>query len=241
MIITIIGCLGAYPLPGGATSGYLIEDGDTKVLLECGSGVLSKLQQQLSLSKLDGVVISHYHPDHCADLGCLQYAAMIEAQLSLRTKGFCAWGPGEVERLTYLEYCKGYSYEAVPFFEIGTLRFQTSKNVHEINCHAIKITDSHGKTLVFSGDTGYQQALATFAADADCFLCESSFYAGQTGHGKQHLNAEEAGQLACDARVKRLVLTHLPHFGDTDQLVVQARSVYDGDVYLAWQWQRIIL
>jgi ribonuclease BN (tRNA processing enzyme) len=241
MTITIIGCLGAYPLPDGATSGYLIEDGDTKVLLECGSGVLSKLQQLIPLSKLDGVVISHYHPDHCADLGCLQYAAMIETQLSLRTKNFCAWGPGEEERLTYYEYCKGYSYESVPFFEIGTLRFQTCKNIHEINCHAIKVTDSHGKTLVFSGDTGYYEALAVFASNADCFLCESSFYMGQTQHAKQHLNAEQAGRLACGAQAKLLILTHLPHFGNTSQLVVQSRSVYKGEVWLAKQWQRIIL
>ncbi|MGB8454101.1 MAG: MBL fold metallo-hydrolase [Anaerocolumna sp.] len=241
MIITIIGCLGAYPLPNGATSGYLIEEGNTQVLLECGSGVLSKLQQQLPLSKLDGVVISHYHPDHCADLGCLQYAVMIETQLSLRTKSFCAWGPGEVERVTYYEYCKGYSYEFVPSFEIGTLRFQTCKNLHEINGYAIKVTDSHGKTLVFSGDTGYYEGLAAFAANADCFLCESSFYAGQTGHGKQHLNAEQAGRLTLEAQAKLLVLTHLPHFGDTDQLVVQAGTLFKGEVQLARQWQRIIL
>ena len=241
MRITIIGCMGAYPPPGGATSGYLIEDGDTRVLLECGSGVLSQLQQKLSLYELDGVVISHYHPDHCADLGCLQYAAMIETQLSKRTKQLYAWGPGEPERLTYYEYCAGCSYEGIPYFRIGTLRFETCENIHEIKSYAIKVTDSQGKSFVFSGDTGYYEKLGSFAKNADCFLCESSFYAEQKLHGKLHMNVEEAARLAADARVKQLVLTHLPHYGDTYRLVSQARAEFEGEVCLAEPEQQIDL
>ena len=241
MTLTIIGCFGAYPPPGDATSGYLIEDGGTKVLLECGSGVLSTLSQRVPLHELDGLVLSHYHPDHCADLGCLQYAVMIETQLAKRTKRFCAWGPGRADTLTYETYCQGYSYEGLDAFRIGSLTFQTCKNIHEIDCYAIRVTGSQGEVLVFSGDTGYYEGLAGFAAQADCFLCESSFYAGQTHHGKQHLSADQAGMIASAAQARRLVLTHLPHFGEVERLVAQAEAVFTGSVLLAGQWLRIDL
>ncbi|SHH96964.1 Ribonuclease BN, tRNA processing enzyme [Sporobacter termitidis DSM 10068] len=241
MTLTIIGFYGAYPPPNGATSGYLIEDGDTKVLLDCGSGVLSKLQERVALSALDGVVLTHYHPDHCADLGCLQYAAMIDTQLGRRGKDFSAWGPGELSRLTYAPYCRGYSYEEAPAFKIGSLTFTVSRNIHDVTCYAVKVADARGATLVYSGDTGYSPALAEFSHGVDCLICEASFYKEQAGRAAHHLTAAQAGRIAAAAEVRRLVLTHLPHFGELEQLTIQAEEVYNGSVALATQWMKVKL
>ena len=101
MKITIIGCHGAYPDQNQATSGYLIETENVRVLLDCGCGVISQIQNYILLEELDAVVITHYHPDHCSDLGCLQYAAMILMQFGKRKKPLAVWGPGEKERLSY--------------------------------------------------------------------------------------------------------------------------------------------
>ena len=241
MILTIIGCYGAYPPPSGATSGYLIEDGDTKVLLDCGSGVLAKLQERVALSALDGVVLTHYHQDHCADLGCLQYAVMIDMQLGHRRKAFYAWGPGEVPRLTYKHYCAGNSYAETPVFQIGSLSFHVTRNVHDVDCYTIKITDTQGTTLVFTGDTAYFPELSDFSYGADCFICESSFYKEQAALAQYHLTAEQAGHIAADARVKRLILTHLPHYGELEQLIIQAQSFYSGKISIATQWMEVNL
>ena len=73
MKITIIGCDGAYPRVNGATSAYLIEDKKTKILLDCGSGSIARLQNHINLSELNGVIISHYHRDHYADLECMHF------------------------------------------------------------------------------------------------------------------------------------------------------------------------
>ncbi len=229
----VIGCFGAYPEAFAPTSGYLVEENGTKVLLDCGSGVLSYLQEWLPLSELDAVVISHYHPDHCADLGCLQYAVMIDHQLKRRTKSFCAWGPGEEERLTYKEYCSGRSYLETDSFQIGGLTFEITRNIHEIPSFAIKITGSDGTSLVYSGDTGFYDGLASFARNADCFICESSFYEYQRFNSKEHLTSAEAAQIAQKANVKRLVLTHLPHYGTWNQLKEEAGACYDGEILLA--------
>ncbi len=235
MKLTVIGCSGAYPNAGGATSGYLVEEGNTKVLLDCGSGVLAAIQEHLSLRELDAVILSHYHPDHCADFGCLQYAAMIETQLGKRTKPLDAWGP-DSETLRYEDFCSGHSYEKQPAFQIGELRFEVLQNIHEITSYSIRVTSPDGAVLVYSGDTAYNKELAQFAQFSDCFLCEASFYSDRHNHMAQHLTSVEAAQLADAAKAKLLVLTHLPHFGEQEQLVCEACSVYPGRVLLAEQW-----
>lgn len=229
----VIGCFGAYPGALVPTSGYLVEENGTKVLLDCGSGVLSLLQEWLPLPELDAVVISHYHPDHCADLGCLQYAVMIDQQLKRRTKNFCAWGPGEEKRLAYKEFCLGRSYLDKDSFQIGGLTFEYFKNIHDIPSYALKITGSDGTSLVYSGDTGFYQELALFARNADCFLCEASFYDYQRGFSNEHLTSVQAAQIAEKANVKQLVLTHLPHYGTQNQLIEEAGACYKGKLLLA--------
>lgn len=234
MKLTVIGCYGAYPDANGATSGYLVEDGETKILLDCGSGVLAKLQNYIPLSKLDAVVITHYHPDHCADFGCMQYAAMIEKQLGKRRKPLSAWGPEDPETLSYGDDCAGRCYEQGLPFQIGSLQFSVTKNDHEIASYAVRVTSSGGARLVYSGDTAYYGGLAGFAENADCFLCEASFYIESRNRRKaKHLTSSEAAKLADAARAKRLILTHLLHFGEPERLAAEARAVYAGDVLLA--------
>ena len=85
MIITTIGWWGAYPGAGDATAGFLLGSEGTSILLDCGSGVLARLQHHIDLQNLDAVILSHYHWDHVADLGCLQYATRIQMDLGRRT------------------------------------------------------------------------------------------------------------------------------------------------------------
>ena len=67
MKLTVVGCSPAWPNPGGAQSGYLVE-GSGRVLLDCGPGVLPRLREQEPWPKLDAIVITHFHLDHWGDL-----------------------------------------------------------------------------------------------------------------------------------------------------------------------------
>ena len=84
MRVTVLGPWGAYPKSREATAGYLLEIEDQKNLIYCGSGVISVLQQYISLHDLTAVFISHHHYDHVADVGCLQYACLIDTDLDKR-------------------------------------------------------------------------------------------------------------------------------------------------------------
>lgn len=239
MKLTIIGCHGAYPVKNGATSGYLLEEGNTRVLLDCGSGVLSQLQNVIDLKELDGVVLTHYHPDHCADLGCLQYAVMLDILTGRRRKDFAAWGPGNENKLSYENYCKGYSYENQPHFQIGDLEFEVNLNQHEIPSYAVKAKGRSEGVLVYSGDTNYYDGLAEFAGKADLLLCEASLYACQKGDVWGHMCSSEAGEVAVKAEVSGLCLTHFPHYGEIRNLQEEAEKVYQGNIILAEPGMRL--
>src|SRR5260370_41113399 len=65
--LTVVGCSPAWPNPGGAQSGYLV-NGTGSVLLDCGPGVLARLRQSDGWPRVDAIVISHFHLDHWGDL-----------------------------------------------------------------------------------------------------------------------------------------------------------------------------
>ena len=76
MILKILGNNGPYPAPGGACSGYLLssDSGNTRILIDCGTGVLNRLLGECSLDALDAVILSHLHYDHMSDMLPMQYA-----------------------------------------------------------------------------------------------------------------------------------------------------------------------
>ena len=76
MKLTILGNNGPYPAPGGACSGYLLssDSGDTRILIDCGTGVLCRLMDECPPEALDAVVLSHLHFDHMSDMLPMQYA-----------------------------------------------------------------------------------------------------------------------------------------------------------------------
>ncbi|HMC51941.1 MAG TPA: MBL fold metallo-hydrolase, partial [Acidimicrobiales bacterium] len=68
LTLTVLGCDGSYPGPGGACSGYLVRGGGVRLWLDAGSGTMANLQRHVGLDEIDAVVLSHEHPDHWTDL-----------------------------------------------------------------------------------------------------------------------------------------------------------------------------
>jgi ribonuclease BN (tRNA processing enzyme) len=235
MKITTIGWWGAYPNAGEATSGYLLESEGFSVLIDCGSGVLAQLQKYTALQTIDAVVLSHYHSDHVADLGCLQYASRILMDLGQRKTPLKIYGHAEDKNfadLNYLQYSTGHAFDTQTDLQLGPLKFTFCRNIHPDPCYSMRIEENN-LAFVYISDTGYIDDLVDFAHQADLLLCESSLYDEYQGRIPGHLTAGEAGHIAAAAGVRHLVLTHLPHFGNHGTLVEQARQKYKGPVELA--------
>jgi ribonuclease BN (tRNA processing enzyme) len=233
--ITTIGWWGAYPSAGEATSGYLLQSEGLNILVDCGSGVLSHLQNYIELQNLDAVVLSHYHWDHVADIGCLQYAARILMDLGERNKPLKIYGHAEDDNfggLNYLQYSRGCAIEPRTVLELGALRFTFSRNIHPDPCFSIRIVQAD-RCMVYIADTSWTDDLVSVAQNADLLICESSLYDEYLGRIPGHLTSGEAGEIAARAGVKHLVLTHLPHFGNHELLLEQAGKKFTGKIELA--------
>ncbi|MER9368760.1 MBL fold metallo-hydrolase [Mesorhizobium sp. M0518] len=118
------------------------------------------------------------------------------------------------------------------------------------DCFALRF-EHGGKSVVFSADTAFYPPLAEFARSADILVHEAMLEEGierlvaRTGNGARlkghllasHSFAEEAGSIASDAGVKRLVLNHLipaddPGIGEADWTDA-VRKTWAGDLTIA--------
>jgi len=236
MKLTIIGYWGGYPKANEASAGYLLEENGFKLLIDCGSGILSKMQNLLPPEDLDAVIISHYHADHIADIGVLQHARLIQGFLGKSMESLPIYGhtldEAEFAKLTHKGVTEGVAYDPQKTLSVGPFTVQFLRTDHPAPCFAMRI-EADGKSLVYTGDTSYKDEFIPFTMHADLLLSECNFYRDQDGKSAGHMNSTDVGRLAQAAKVKQVVLTHLPHFGELKNLITETAEVYDGSLELA--------
>lgn len=234
--MTVVGFWGGFPEVGEATSGYLFEHDGFRLLVDCGSGVLAQLQNYILPADLDAVLLSHYHHDHVADIGVLQYARLIASLIKGELPQLPIYGhtfdQAAFASLTHEPYTKGFAYNPEEELQIGPFSISFLKTVHPVPCFAMRIA-AGGKTVVYTADSSYIEGFVPFTEKADVFICECNMYANQDGSKAGHMNSIEAGEIARDANVGELLLTHLPHTGNPSQLVEEAKQIFNGRVVLA--------
>ncbi|MDQ0268837.1 MBL fold metallo-hydrolase [Cytobacillus purgationiresistens] len=236
MNFTVIGSCGGYPKANEASAGYLLEHKGFYLLIDCGSAVLSKMQSFFQPEDLDAVIISHYHPDHIADIGVLQHARLIQGFLGMKRDCLPVYGHAldeqEFAKLTYKEITKGIPYESEMPINIGPFTITFLRTDHPVPCFAMRI-EADGHAIVYTADTSFKEELVTFSKEANLLVSECNFYSHQEGKGAGHMNSHDNGKLANSANVKHLLLTHLPHYGTIDKLKDEASAYYKGPISLA--------
>lgn len=238
------------PADGGASSGYLVETGQSRVLLDCGPGIAVMLGNYVHASLLDAVVISHLHLDHCYDVLPIGKQAMRKAADApdRRIKLFVPKGArAKLDQLAALFPVKTFpdlnrafdlAYEVIEYERGGTYALtdcsiELVPMVHTEPACGVRIESPTG-SLAFTGDTGWNDNLVALAADVDIFLAESTLAEpDRTPHG--HLSAGEVGRVAAAAGARSVVLTH---FGSAQDQWQQARrdevsAEFDGPVHLS--------
>ncbi|PIC57591.1 hypothetical protein CSV80_08365 [Sporosarcina sp. P12(2017)] len=231
MNIIPLGIWGGYPKANSATSSFLIEHEGFHCLFDCGSGVLSSLQNHIALNQLDAVVISHYHADHIADIGSLQYSRLIQYYLGQPSPVLPIYSHArdkeQFEKLTYKEQTRGIEIQENQSVEIGPFTVTFCPTVHPVYCLAMKFT-VEGQSAVFTADTEWSDKLVTFSQHADIVFCEANLYEEHLGKSPGHLAGSQAGALAEQAEVGQLILTHLPHHGDISEILNEAKKTFSG-------------
>jgi ribonuclease BN (tRNA processing enzyme) len=220
--LTVVGCSPAWPNPGGAQSGYLVE-GPGRLLLDCGPGVLGKLRERDGgWPVLDAIVITHWHLDHWGDLVpwvwgtmFLGAAAGVKPELWLPPEGrdeLRAFGDrlgfeGMWERAYELRDYR----EGEPFTAAGMTVTATRLPHYTLRTYGLRVEDG-SRSLAYSGDSAPSERLAELARGADLFLCEATLAGGELdGDPRGHLSADEACAAFAASGAARLLLTHRPH------------------------------
>jgi ribonuclease BN (tRNA processing enzyme) len=93
--------------------------------------------------------------------------------------------------------------------------------------------EADGYSIVYTADTSFKEELIPFSQKANLLLCECNFYGNQDGRQAGHMTSMDGGKLAHAAQVEQLILTHLPHYGDIQQLKVEAATLFKGSILLA--------
>lgn len=236
MKVIPVGVWGAFPKAESATSSFLVEHEGFRVLFDCGSGVLSQVQRYVSLDEIDAVVISHYHADHVADVGSLQYHRLIAHYTGRPLPALPFYGhdrdADEFARLSYKGVTEGHAVAPGEAVHIGPFSVTFAETVHPAYCLAVRF-EAGGKSVVFTADTEFDPQLAEFASGADLFVSEANLYEEYKGKSPGHMAGSEAGELARLAGVKRLLLTHLPQDGDVQLILSAAMEAFGGSTRLA--------
>ena len=221
MKLTILGNRGPYPTPNGACSGYLLESEKTHILIECGTGVLAKMQHHIAFSQLDAVILSHLHYDHMSDMLPMQYALQFNPRDRLRV--YAPETPANVRALLDVP-C--YVLRGMEDKQIGDMQIRYFPVRHPVESWAMRI-ECGGRVFVYTGDTNEVDGLADFARGADLLLADAGLSDADWGERSPHLSALGCGRLARAAEVKRLLLTHLNPKYDPKALENEARTVFE--------------
>lgn len=227
--------------------GFLVKDKDSKILLDCGSGISRLLKFPNYLENLT-IIISHLHKDHYSDLSSLGYASFVYKNLGLLNKKIKVYIPNDIN-CPDLMFFKNFGnenfleflyYESEDILSINNLTISFCRNPHPILTNSIKITNSK-KTLVYSSDTGFiNNALTKFSLNCDLLICESTFLKEQSHNNSNHLCAEEAALIAKKANAKKLILTHFWPEISKKHYVKEARKFFK-NTYAAKENEKIYL
>ena len=218
--LTVVGCSPAWPNPGGAQSGYLLE-GPGRLLLDCGPGVLAKLRERESWPRLDAIAITHWHLDHWGDLVPWVWGSTLGPGEGIDPPELWV-PPGGHEMLSAIggrlgrpamfedafdlrEYAEGEPFHAAGFEVIAHRVLH-----YDLLAFGFRAA-GNGTVVAYSGDSGPSDQLTELARDADLFVCEATLMRpNPEGGTRGHLSAEEAREAFEASGAKRLLLTHRP-------------------------------
>jgi ribonuclease BN (tRNA processing enzyme) len=246
MRMTVLGSCGAWPAAGRACSGYLVEDDGFRLLIDPGYATLPRLLQHADAADVDAVLVSHGHPDHCADLNPLLRARALAPEPAPRLPVHAL--PGALDRVLALDR-PGMLDDSLALraftsgarFEVGPFTVDTWALPHFVPNAGLRLT-SGGRVLAYTGDTGPCRELADLARDADLFLAEATYVDEVPAEDARYLSsARQAGEYATRAGAGRLMLTHLWPGTFAVRAEEAARGTYTGDVEVACEGETVRL
>ena len=235
MEITFLGTGSAMPTGERFQTGILVAEDDRRVLIDCGSGVLHRLQQSgVGYENIETVLLTHHHLDHVSDLLALLKARWLAGETHLEVvgpEGTDDLLAGLLEVFDYLQDRVDLTIREVEpgTFELAGFEIEAMEVRHSVPCLAYKFDG----TFTFSGDTEAFKGLAEFA-DGSALLAHDCSFPDDVDVSN-HPTPSELGEALAGSEIGRVYLTHLyPHTqGRKTEMLDSIREHYQGDVRFA--------
>jgi ribonuclease BN (tRNA processing enzyme) len=243
MKLTILGSGTLVPNGERNSSGYFVEAGEVRLMMDCGAGTLHALARYgLDWEHLSHIFLSHFHVDHMGELASL-FMAFRHGLKQPRTQPLTLIAPRGIERvLHHLKQAFGeklftprFSFDLIALEPGELLRLNddcslsVAKTPHTDESLAVRI-ETRTCSLCYTGDTGTSQELARFFNETDLLISECSFR--EAKEGVLHLAVADVARLAAQARAKRLVVTHFYFNVDEAALKSELQNQYPGQVLI---------
>ena len=164
MKLTFMGTAGARFMVAkqlAASGGLYIEDGKARIALDPGPGaIVQYAKRKVDLTKLDAIVVSHRHLDHCGDVNVM-VEAMTEGGFAHRGRLFCPSDALDDDPVV-LQYLRRFPQEVVRLqpettYNVNGIEFTTTpRHRHQVETYGFRFGDRLGWVT----DSAYYEGIA---------------------------------------------------------------------------------
>ena len=201
---------------------------------------MPRLLRVLGADDVDAVLVSHGHPDHCADLNPLLRARTFRDEPPPATALPVHALPGALDAVLALDrpasLAAAYdlqTFDAGDSLSIGPFEVLTRALPHFVPNAGVRLT-AGGVSVAYTGDAGPSDVLVDLARGADLLLAEATYVDSVPNDSAGHLSSSrDAGRAATKADVWSLILTHLQPGTDRRASRAAARAEYPGPLDVA--------
>ena len=254
MRLIVLGSGTAIPLNYMASPSLALTIDGRLILLDMGPGTLRQMARAgLNHENIEKVFLTHFHPDHTADIVHFLFTTKNPSTISKRAPFSISGARGLNSFIAGLQAAFGQWLTLPPGlmnleeFNAGEMtkkdypgfKVIAGPTEHTEASLAYRIENRAGKSIVYSGDTGYCETIIELARGSDLLVLEASFPEGCEVEG--HLTPSQAGQIASLAGVNLLLLVHFYPECLRSEIVAQCRLNYSGELILGSDLLEIVV
>ena len=237
----ILGCGDAVSAAGKHQAGYLVRSTAQTLLLDCGSMVLASMKRDgLDPDAIDAVLLSHLHGDHFAGIAFLMIEYCFEKP---RTRPLQILGPPGTEARVYallqatygdlINQPRSFALEFIEMLpdqplQLGNTLIQPFQVPHQQTMISLGMRlDLEGRSILYSGDTGWTEVLVERSQGVDLFLCECCYFETRQPF---HLDYPRIAENRHRFGARRMLLTHLGRQIYEHRAEIDMELAYEGQV-----------